>query len=206
MKIIKYIFENLNIVSLILSILSVLFTFLTYLVTNRTYNAQFEQINNQKLPNLRILAIETTKSHPGISNIYDGTYCRVYKGDSSSNISLDNNIATFSADDKQIEAGFIEEIESNIGKENVYFTYFGSNMYLIINHATSSDRFILDHSNTKITLHNYGATISAMAIDSLVVYYKPEMNLKELTFLEMVTVGLHYLLWKMKILFYFLMK
>jgi len=182
MTIVKHIIENLDVVSLIVSIMSVMFAGLTYCVTRRTYNAQLEQIKNQESPNLRILSIETTKSHPDISGVNDGAYCRIYSGTSTSNISLDNNIATFSAEDKQIESGFIEEIKHHIGKKNVYFTYFGSNTYLIFNHATSTDRFIIDHSNAKITLHNYGVTISALSIKSLVIYYKPEMDLKSLTF------------------------
>ncbi len=53
---------------------------------------------------------------------------------------------------------------------------------LNISHATTSDRFIIDHSNTKIILHKCGVAISAMATVSLFVYYKIEINLKELIF------------------------
>lgn len=80
-----------------------------------------------------------------------------YYGDTTSNISLNEKIVTFNAEDKNnnIENGFIDEIKSNMYKK-VYFT---NKPYLIINHATNKSNFIINHSNVKITFHNYGAKI-----------------------------------------------
>lgn len=121
-----------------------------------------------------------TKSDPKSSTVNDGTYCRIYNGESSSDISIKGSMAIFKSDDNKIEPGFIDEIKSNMNKK-VYFTYVEGKPYLVVNHATSTERFIVDHSNTKITFHNYGAKISALSIEKLIIYYKPEMNLDTLT-------------------------
>lgn len=169
-------------ISLIVSAFSLLISVLTYFVTYRTYNAQLEQIKKQKLPNFRILSIEYSKSHPNTTNINDGKYCIIYKGYSINDIELNKIMATFNYNDAQIENGFIEEIESHLEKTNVYFTYYDTKPYLIANHATTKDKFIIEHSNTKITLHNYGAIISTLSIESLKVSYSPIMDKKDLIF------------------------
>lgn len=166
--------------SLIISIISLLFSGLTYFVTYKTYNAQFKQIRNQNLPNLKILSMSCTKSNPQSSTVNDGSYCRIYNGESSSDISINGSMAIFNSEDNSIEPGFIKEIKSNMNKK-VYFTYVDGKPYIIANHATNIKRFIVDHSNTKITFHNYGAKISALSIEKLNIYYKPEMNLDILT-------------------------
>jgi hypothetical protein len=179
---INSIHDNIDIIGLIFSALSLLISSLIYFITYRTYNAQFEQIKKQKLPNFRILSIEFNKSHPDSSNIYDGKYCIIYKGYSSNDIELNKLMATFKSDDEQIETGFIEEIESHLEKTDVYFTYYGTKPYLIANHTTAKDKFIIEHSNTKITLHNYGAIISTLSIESLTVSYSLDMDKKDLFF------------------------
>lgn len=178
--------KNLGLTSLIISIISLIFLGLTYFTTHKTYNAQLKQIQNQELPNLRILSVESHKSHYNSSDsIYDGKYCRIFYGDASSvNISLNENIAVFDANNPntEIESGFIDEVKSHIGDNNAYFTYFGTKPYLILNHASNHDRFIIDHSNVKLTLHNYGAKISALSIKEIIVHYKSEMNVEPTIF------------------------
>ena len=109
-------------------------------------------------------------------------YCRIKSGNSNSNISLDGNIAVFDAENKMIEDGFIEEIKSHIGENNTYFTYFGEKPYLIINHAFDKKRFIVDHSNTIIKLHNYGAKISSLSIESFIAHYRINDVTKKISF------------------------
>lgn len=182
----KIINENLGLISLTISLISLIFVGLTYFITHKTYNAQLKQIQNQELPNLRILSVESFKSQYNLSDsVYDGKYCRIFNGDASTvNISLNENIAVYDANDPntKIEGGFIDEVKSHIGDNNAYFTYFGAKPYLILNHASNSDRFIIDHSNVKLTFHNYGTKISALAIKEIVVYYKSEMNTEPITF------------------------
>ncbi|WP_304528276.1 hypothetical protein [Romboutsia ilealis] len=91
-------------------------------------------------------------------------------------------MALFNYKDEKIENGFIKEIESHIGNNETYFTYFGSHPYLMIVHASSKERYIVDHSNVIIKLHNYGATISALSIESFTVYYTPKQNIEPITF------------------------
>jgi hypothetical protein len=150
--------------------------------SHRINTAQLKLIYNQKLPNIKLLSVDITKSIPNKSTVFDGSYCRIFNGESTANISLNNKMATFNTNDPSIENGFIQEIKENINKPNAYFTYFNSKPFLIANHATDIDSFIIDHSNVKMTFHNYGALISGLSIKSLVVYYKPEMDLKKLTF------------------------
>ncbi len=161
--------------SLIVSIVLCLFSVMIY-------SAQFKQIENQNLPNLKIISVISNKSHPSDSSLYDGKYCRIYSGESTSNLSLDGLMPIFDAEDEQIEEGFIDEIKAHIGENDTYFTYFGFQPYLIINHASSQENFIIDHSNVKITLHNYGAKISALSIESLTVYFKSNIATEPLTF------------------------
>lgn len=40
-----------------------------------------------------------------------------------------------------------------------------------MNNATDCNSYIIDHSNTKITLHNFGAAICAMSVESIIVEY-----------------------------------
>lgn len=181
-----------NYISLILSILTLIFVGKTYFVTRKTYDAEFEQIrtnleqiNKQKLPYLKLLSVDTYKSKYNSSDsVYDGKYCRIFKGESITKISLNESMAIFDVEDpdSKIENGFIDEIKSHIGKNDAYFTYFGAKPYLILNHASNRDRFIIDHSNVVLTLHNYGATINAMSVKKIVIYYKPEMNIEPTTF------------------------
>ena len=147
-------------------------------VTCITYYAQFKQIRNQSLPNLQILSIEYSKSDPNVPDLYDGKHCRIKKGSTKADIEINNNIASFDASDKQIEDGFISEVESHIiDRKDAYFTYFGSKPHLILNHATDSNSYIIDHSNTKITLHNFGADMCAMSVESITVKYTdPDSN------------------------------
>lgn len=148
-------------------------------VTYRTYDAQFKQIKNQELPNLKILSINSIKSDTSKSpSLYDGSYCRIVKGSTISK----EIIPEFDFNNEQIERGFINEIESHIGNSETYFTYFGNNPYLMITHASSKENFIVDHSNVVIKLHNYGSTISALSIESFTAYYKPESNIEPITF------------------------
>lgn len=167
--------------SFIISVISLIFSIVLCIVTVILYLKQYKQIQKQNLPNLRIISVISDKSD-STSSINDGTYCRIFSGESEINLSLNGQMAVFDAKDEKIEEGFIDEIQSHIGKNDTYFTYFGLQPYLIINHATSKENFIIDHSNVKITLHNYGATINSMAIDSLTVYYKPNMNIEPFTF------------------------
>lgn len=179
--------ELFQLINLILPAISAIFTGIVCFITYRTYNEQFKQMRNAKLPNLKILSVESYKSKYGSSDsLYDDKYCRMFYGESTANISLDDNIATFDLEKPevcaQIEDGFIEEIQSHIGKNNAYFTYFGSKPYIIINHASNKESFIIDHSNVKITLHNYGAIISAISIESVIVFSNPGMNIDPLKF------------------------
>lgn len=169
-------------VTITLSILALLISFLSLINSYKINNAQLKQIHNQKLPNIKLLSVDITKSSPNKSTVFDGSYCRIIQGKSNDKISLNNKIATFNTDDPSIENGFIQEIKSNINNPNAYFTYFDSKPFLIANHATDINSFIIDHSNVKMTFHNYGALICGLSIKTLVVYYKPEMNLKNLTF------------------------
>ncbi len=177
---INYIYDNIDIIGLIFSALSLLISSLIYFITYRTYNAQLEQIKKQNLPNLKILSTSLIKSDPSSSSINDGSYCRISKGETSSDISIGGSLATFKFTDSNIEPGFIDEIESTMNKK-VYFTYVNGKPYLVANHATSTERYIIDHSNAKITFHNYGSKISTLSIEKLIIYYKPEMNIKTLT-------------------------
>jgi len=164
-------FITINNVCNILTAASTVFTAIICFITCKTYNAQFKQIRNQSLPNLQILSIVYNKSDPNFPDLSNGRHCRIYKGDSTAKISIENNIATFNTSDSSIENGFIEEIESHINCKDAYFTYFKAKPYLILNHATDINSYIIDHSNTKITLHNYGAEISAMSIKLITVKY-----------------------------------
>lgn len=172
--------NNVDFLSLIISLFALIFTGLTFFVTYRTYNAQLNQLKKQNLPNLKLLSMSCNKSNPDSSKVNDGSYCRIYNGESSSDISINGSMAVFQSNDINIEPGFINEIKSNMHK-SVYFTYVEGKLYLVANHATNPERFIVDHSNTKITFHNYGAKISALSIEKLKIYYKPEMNLDVLT-------------------------
>lgn len=156
----------------ILASASTIFTALICWVTCRTYNAQFKQIREQALPNLQILSIEYNKSDPNTPSIEDGKHCRIYKGKSIADIDIENNIAIFESTNKQIEYGFIKEIESHIGQKDAYFTYFNSKPHLIMNHAKDINSYIIDHSNTKITMHNYGAAICALSVESITIIFK----------------------------------
>lgn len=156
-----------------------------FFVMTKNYKFQQEQMNElsrQKLPNLKIISIDITKSHPTETKISDNSYIRIYNGKSNVKNELKNLIATFDASDLSIEPGFIQEVKSHIDKPNVYFTYYNEKPHLVANHATNQNSFIVDHSNAKMTFHNYGAIISAISIESLNVYYKEKMNYKDLTF------------------------
>lgn len=172
----------LNIFDSTMLALSALFTGITCFATFRIYNAQLKQHNNQKLPNLKLLSVNIKKSHRNLSSLSDGSYCRIFNGQSEDYMKLNQKIAVFSANDPKIEDGFIEEIKANINTPNAYFTYFESNVFLIANHATNIDAFIVEHSNVKMKFHNYGALISCISIKSLIVFYKPNMNLEKLIF------------------------
>lgn len=170
-------------ISLLISILSFLASLAVYFITYRTYSAQLKQMHNKELPNFKIIAVESHINHQTENiSVYDGVYCRIYSGESTSNISLNENLAVFDAQKENIEDGFIEEIKSHIGENNTYFTYFGGKPYLIINHALSKERFIIDHSNVIIKLHNYGATISALSIESFIAHYKSNDAIQKIIF------------------------
>ena len=172
-----------NNLSIILSTLSLIVSFILCFVTFKTYNAQLKQIKNQELPNFKILSIDAIKSYPNNNpSLYDGSYCRIIKGEPIKEHTLNGNLAVFDCQNEQIEPGFIEEIESHIGKNETYFTYFGTKPYLMIVHASSKERYIVDHSNVIITLHNYGAKISALSIKSFTAYYNLEQNINPITF------------------------
>lgn len=165
-----------------LSIIAIIISAISLISSYKINGAQLKQIHNQTLPNIKLLSVDITKSIPNKSTVFDGSYCRIFNGKFNNNISLNNKIATFNANDQSIENGFIQEIKSNINNPNAYFTYFDSKPFLIANHATDINSFIVDHSNVKMTFINYGSLISNLSIKSLIVYYKPEMKLKNLTF------------------------
>lgn len=165
-----------------LSVIAIIVSVISLISSYRINCAQLKQMYNQKLPNIKLLSVDITKSIPNNSTVFDGSYCRIFNGEFTTDISLNNKMATFNANDTSIENGFIQEIKSNINNPNAYFTYFNSKPFLIANHATNTDSFIIDHSNVKMTFHNYGALISGLSIKSLVVYYKPEIDLKKMTF------------------------
>lgn len=172
-----------NNISIILSALSLAVSTALYLVTFKTYNAQLKQIKNQELPNFKVLSIDAKKSYPDKNpSLYDGSYCRIVKGESTAKETINGHLPVFNFENEQIEPGFIEEIESHIGKNETYFTYFGNNPYLMIVHASSKERYIVDHSNVGIKLHNYGSTISALSIESFTAYYTSEQNIDPITF------------------------
>jgi len=171
--------EYLDFLSLIISILSFIISFFTCFITVRTYNAQFKQIKNQELPNLKILSIVSNKSESNDSKaLSENKYCRIIKNSGTDK----NEMAVFTSDDEEIENGFIYEIESHIGKNNVYFTYFNQNPFLVINHASDKKKYVVDHCNVIISLHNYGATISALSIESFTAYYKASKDIEKIFF------------------------
>lgn len=178
--------ELFQLINLILPAISAIFTGIVCFITYRTYNEQFKQMRNATLPNLKLLSVNVKKSNSDTPVLSDGSYCRIFYGNSANYMNLNQKIATFNADDSRIENGFIDEIKSNIdlhiNKSNAYFTYFNSKIFLIANHATDKDSFIIEHSNVKMEFHNYGAPISCLSIKSLVVFYKPNMNLEKLFF------------------------
>ncbi len=179
MNVIDFIVENNQSICNIFTAISTIFTAAICFVTCKTYNAQFKQIKAQELPNLKVLTINSIKSDTGKSpSLYDGSYCRIIKGE---NI-LRDTIPEFEFQNKQIEHGYIEEIESHIGNNETYFTYFGGKPFLMVIHASSKEQFIVDHSNVIINFHNYEATISALSIESFSVYYKSEKNTEPITF------------------------
>ena len=164
--------NNIEIICDILTSISTLFTAIICYVTCKTYNAKFKQIRKQSLPNLQILSIKYSKSNPNDTNLSNGRHCRIKRGSTKADINISNNIASFESTDKQIEDGFISELESHISNHNdAYFTYLGSYPYLILNHATDNNSYIIDHSNTQITLHNFGAVMCAMSVKSILVEY-----------------------------------
>lgn len=123
---------------------SLLISFIVCIFTVILYYSQYQQIQNQNLPNLKILSVISDKSYPTTASIYEGKYCRIYSGETTSNLSLDGMMAVFNVEDEQIEEGFIDEVKSHIGKNDIYFTYFGLQPYLIINQATSQDNSLLN--------------------------------------------------------------
>lgn len=172
-----------SVLSLSISVLACIAAYIVCYVTFRTYNAQLRQLNKQELPNLKILAIDVLKNMPGQPpSVKNGEYCRIVKGESTSDYTLKGNMPIFDFQNEDIEYGFIEEIESHVGKNDAYFTYFAEKPYLMIVHASDKNRFIVDHSNVIIRLHNYGTTISALSIESFIAYYKREYGIPPITF------------------------
>lgn len=189
----------LDIISTLIPFIALIVSICSFISTNKTSRLQREILEKQKYPNLKVISVESFKSKYGSSDtVYDGKYCRMYYGESRANLSLDNNIAIFDLKKAeicaQIEYGFIDEVKShiNINKaknvnmeekiHDAYFTYFGCKPYLILNHASNSNSFIIDHSNVKIKLHNYGTPITAISIKSVTVHYNQEKNINLLKF------------------------
>jgi len=173
-----------KILTLAISCFALTISILSYISGKTIQKEQMKEILKHRLPNLQILSIESTKSNPNNPSLIDGSNCRILEGHSTANVSLNRTIATFNSSDSNIEAGFIDEIKTHIksGCNDTYLTYFFEKPYLIVNHASKKDRFIVDHSNVKITFHNYGASISALSIEEFKVYFKPEMDIEILTF------------------------
>lgn len=169
----------------LVDIITCLILLFTAIISYKVYSIQKEQTQKQRLPYLKISSVISEKSTPDIHSVYNNLYCRIYNGETKNsivNLDLDGNMKVFSANDEQIEPGFIDEIKSHIGKNDVYLTYFGSKPFLVVNHASNPDNFIIDHCTVKISLHNYGATIDSISIESLTVYYKSDLNIEPFTF------------------------
>lgn len=181
--------ENIrDIISILIPFIALIVSICSFISTNKTSRLQREVLEKQKLPNLTILSIETTKSNPQTSSVKDGSHCRIYEGSPETDISLNNSMATYKSTNTDIDLGFINELKTHItrNKKDVYLTYFFSKPYLMIQHATDPNDFIIDHSNVKITFHNYGAIITALSIERFKVYYNPEIEFESQTFEGMI--------------------
>jgi hypothetical protein len=166
-----------NVATLVIAFIAMLISAFVYHITFKTYNAQLEQIINQELPNLKILTIGARKNYINMpATLYNRVYCRILKGEATNKYTFNDNIPIFDIEDEQIETGFIEEIESHIGNNETYITYFGGDPYLMVIHASSKERYLIEHANVIINLHNYGSTISALSIESFTAYYKNKLE------------------------------
>lgn len=177
--------SNMELIIEITPFIALIVSIITSASTMRLSKLQRKLLENQKLPNLNILSVETTKSKADSSTkVTDAKHCRIYEGNSMADFSLQKHMAVFESTDIGIEPGFIDELKSHIknNKRDVYLTYFDSKPYLIIQHASNVNNFIIDHSNVKIKFCNYGAKMTAFSIESFKVYYNEERDISELFF------------------------
>ena len=70
----------------VISILALIISAISLINSYRINVAQLKQMHNQKLPNIKLLSVNITKSIPNKSTVFDGSYCRIIQGKSNDKI------------------------------------------------------------------------------------------------------------------------
>lgn len=166
--------ESNEIILYIIPIIQAIIAFLMLRNTKLVSKYQIENIEQKWTPFLFVE--EVTYKRSGRFDICQDTThenYRIQKGQTVSNVSASDKIVVKKVDDNtnelsKIESAYVDECV-RAKKNSIYYTYFNSYPVLMLNQITNNNRIIIEHRNTKITLRNYGAMITRLRVNALLV-------------------------------------
>lgn len=158
----------------IIPIIQIVIAVLMYKNTKLVSKYQIESIAQKGIPFLFVEKV-TYKRSGRFEKSLDTTHenYRIQKGRTVSDVAISDTIVVKKVIDdinelSNIENAYVDECV-RAKKNSIYYTYFNGYPVLMLNHRTDDDKIIIEHRNTKITLHNYGAMITRLRVNGLFV-------------------------------------